>query len=170
MAKSYHLRQAHPADLETCVAIEQAVFLPAEAAAREQIEVRIRQFPEGFIVAETSAGVVGFINTGNTTKDDIADEALKSMIGHDPMGANVVIFSVAVLPTWQGLGIAKHLIQAILANARQQHKHAVLLLCKVHLAGFYERLGFVNLGPSDSSHGGFQWYQMRFPLPLDETT
>jgi hypothetical protein len=27
-----------------------------------------------------------------TTKDDIADEAFISMVGHDPMGAHVVVF------------------------------------------------------------------------------
>jgi ribosomal protein S18 acetylase RimI-like enzyme len=169
VARSFRFRQVTPADLAGCVAIEQAVFLPSEAATREQIETRIAQFPEGFIVAETPSGVVGFINSGNTTKDDIADEALKSMVGHDPTGAYVVIFSVAVLPDWQGLGIARLLIQAIIADAQRRHKRAILLLCKSDLIEFYERLGFVNRGASASSHGGFHWYQMQLPLTPEET-
>jgi ribosomal protein S18 acetylase RimI-like enzyme len=170
MAQSIQLRQVRPADLDACAAIERAVFLPSEAATREQIEARIRQYPEGFLVAETPSGlVVGFINTGVTAKDDIADEALKSLIGHDPRGANVVVFSVAVLPSWRGRGIAGQLIRGIIGLARHRRKSAVLLLCKVELIGFYERLGFASLSPSASSHGGFRWYQMNYPLLPAET-
>jgi ribosomal protein S18 acetylase RimI-like enzyme len=164
---SLHLRQATPADLDHCVAIEHAVFLPSEAATREQIEARIRRYPAGFLLAETSAGIAGFINTGITAKDDIADEALKSMIGHDPTGAYVVVFSVAVLPEWEGCGIATRLLQAIIVHAQQQRKRAILLLCKEDLVGFYERLGFVSAGPSASSHGGFHWDQMQYRLSLE---
>jgi ribosomal protein S18 acetylase RimI-like enzyme len=169
MAESFEVRQARLADLDQCIAIEHAVFLPSEAAARDQIEARIRLYAEGFFVAQTGADLVGFINTGATAKDDLADEALKSMIGHDPTGANVVIFSVAVLPAWQGHGLAKRLIGAIVSQARGQRKRAVLLLCKRELIGFYERLGFVSRGPSNSSHGGFAWYQMRLPILVEAT-
>jgi ribosomal protein S18 acetylase RimI-like enzyme len=167
MAHVFELRQAQLADLDRCVAIEHAAFSPSEAATREQFEARIRLYPEGFLVSETSGGIVGFSNTGITAKDDLADEALKSLIGHDPTGANVVVFSVAVLPVWQG--IAKRLIGAIVAQARRQRKRAVLLLCKRDLIGFYERLGFVSRGPSASSHGGFAWYQMQLPLSPEAT-
>ncbi len=168
MATSFHLRQVTPADLDRCVAIEHAVFLPSEAATREQIAVRIEQFPEGFLVAEAEVGVVGLINTGITAKDDLADEALKSLIGHDLQGGNVVVLSLAVLPEWQGRGIARNLLDAVIAAAHRQHKYAVLLLCKQQLVGFYERLGFVNRGLSSSSHGGFSWHQMVYPLLPDE--
>jgi hypothetical protein len=59
--------------------------------------------------------------------------------------------------------------RAIVARARRQRKRAVLLLCKHELIGFYERLGFVSRGLSDSAHGGFAWYQMRLPLLLEAT-
>jgi ribosomal protein S18 acetylase RimI-like enzyme len=164
MMVSVHLRQATAADAPACTAIEHTVFLPSEAATREQIEVRLAQFPQGFFVADTKMEIVGFITTGNTTTEDISDEALKAMIGHEPTGANVVIFSVAVLPAWQGLGIAMQLIHAIVGAARQRQKRAVLLLCKEHLIAFYEHFGFENAGASPSTHGGVHWQQMRLPL------
>ena len=33
-----------------------------------------------------------------TNKDDISDEGLKQLIGHDPHGKNLVVFALAVLP------------------------------------------------------------------------
>lgn len=161
---SFSIRQANAADAHRCSLIENTVFLASEAATFDQIEARIIQFPEGFLVAENEDGVVGFINTGNTHKQDISDEALKSLIGHDPTGAYVVIFSLAVLPAWQGHGIAKRLIQAMIEDAKQRRKEALLLLCKDHLVAFYERLGFENTGVSASTHGGFCWYQMHYRL------
>jgi GNAT superfamily N-acetyltransferase len=69
-----------------------------------------------------------------------------------------------VLPTWQGQGIAKRLICAIVAQA--QRKHALLLLCRRDRIGLYERLEFVSRGPSASSHGRFDRYQMQMQFPL----
>ena len=161
---SFSIRQANVADAHICSLIENTVFLASEAATFDQIETRIMQFSEGFLVAENENGVVGFINTGNTHKKDISDEALKSLIGHDPAGAYVVIFSLAVLPAWQGHGIAKRLIQAITENAKHRRKAALLLLCKDHLVAFYEHLGFENTGISASTHGGACWHQMQYSL------
>lgn len=169
MTTSFSLRQASAADATVCASIEQAVFPASEAATREQIEIRLAQYPQGFFVAETRQGVVGFTNTGVSVKEDISDEAFKSMIGHDPHGAYIVIFSLAVLPAWQGLGIAGELIRTIISDARRRQKRAILLLCKAHLIQFYERLGFENAGVSASTHGGVSWHQMRLQL-ADATT
>lgn len=160
----FSIRQANVADASKCALIENTVFLASEAATFDQIEARIKQFAEGFLVAENENSIVGFINTGNTHKNDISDEALKSMIGHDPAGAYVVIFSLAVLPAWQGHGIAKQLIQAMIEDAKQRRKKALLLLCKDHLVAFYEHLGFENTGISPSTHGGVRWHQMQYSL------
>ncbi len=49
--------------------------------------------------------VIGFINCAATDKPDLADEAFKDMIGHDPAGKKLVIFSVAVTPEYQKRGV-----------------------------------------------------------------
>jgi hypothetical protein len=51
MAISFHLRQATPADVAACVAIERGIFLPSEAATPEQIVSRITLFPQGLNLA-----------------------------------------------------------------------------------------------------------------------
>ena len=38
--------------------------------------------------------------------------------------------------------------------------HICILTCKEKLIGFYEKFGYVNLGISDSKHGGAVWYDM----------
>jgi hypothetical protein len=68
MAHAFHLRRVTPDDAAIGDAIEHAVFPPSEAATRQQIDMRIRLFPEGLFVAEADDEVVGFINTGNAAR------------------------------------------------------------------------------------------------------
>lgn len=98
-----HVRQE---DLEECVAVENAGFPPEEAASRETIQLRVERFPEGFLVAEWHGKVVGILNSAATNKDDLSDEELKQLIGHDPNGKNMVVFALAVLPEFEKRGIA----------------------------------------------------------------
>ena len=47
---------------------------------------------------------------------------------------------------------------------RTQGRKRVLLLCKEALTPFYARLGFVDRGPSASTHGGALWREMALAL------
>lgn len=158
------IRSVVEGDLSACHTIESSCFLPAEAASRASIEKRIAVFPEGFLVAESDGQVVGQVNSAATHKDDITDEALKKMIGHRKEGKNMVIFSLAVLPDFQGRGIAEVLMQRYFETCRQLAKEKILLICKSDLVGYYERLGFAYGGKSASTHGGVEWHEMVFPL------
>src|SRR5512145_1905954 len=86
------IRNALPEDLDECFLVETSGFPPEEAATRETIRLRIETFPEGFFVAELDGRVVGMLNSAATNKDDISDEELKQLIGHDPHGKNMVVF------------------------------------------------------------------------------
>ncbi|MBN2116916.1 MAG: GNAT family N-acetyltransferase [Anaerolineales bacterium] len=158
------IRNVLPKDLEECFRVETSGFPPEEAAARETIQLRIDTFPEGFFVAETDERVVGMLNSGSTDKDDISDEELKQLIGHDPHGKNMVVFALAVLPEFQKRGIARRLMSRFLEEARRRKKENVLLLCKRHLIAYYEGMGFTHAGLSRSTHGGAEWHEMRLTL------
>lgn len=162
------VRQVRASDLERCCAVEAACFCPAEAADPDSVAVRMRTYPQGFLVAEVMVDnapmVVGMVNSGATSKDDISDEAFKKLVGHDPDGRNLVIFSLAVLPEWQGRGLARQLMEAFARRAAALGKERILLICKEYYIGLYERLGYRNLGPSASSHGGASWYEMVLEL------
>jgi ribosomal protein S18 acetylase RimI-like enzyme len=158
------IRHVLPQDLDECFFVETSGFPPEEAAARETIQLRLETFPEGFLVAEVYGRIVGMLNSGATDKDDISDEALKQLIGHDPDGKNLVVFALAVLPEFRKQGVARQLMSRFVDEARQREKENVLLLCKQHLIRYYERMGFVHAGLSKSTHGGAEWHQMQLAL------
>ena len=158
------IRRVTARDLDACSDVESASFPPSESASREKIARRIEQFPQGFLVADLGSRVVGHINSGATDEDDITDEAFKALVGHDPNGAHIVVFSLAVLSEFRGRGIATELMQTFVEESRRLGKQQVMLLCKDELVGFYERLGFCYVGVSSSAHGGACWNEMVLAL------
>jgi ribosomal protein S18 acetylase RimI-like enzyme len=158
------IRNVRPTDLEECYLVEISGFPPEEAASKETIQLRIETFPQGFFVAETDGRVIGILNSAATNKEDISDEELKQLIGHDPDGKNLVVFALAVLPELQKRGIANQLMNRFVEEAREHKKENVLLMCKQHLIAYYERMGFAHAGLSRSTHGGAEWHEMRLAL------
>jgi ribosomal protein S18 acetylase RimI-like enzyme len=162
--KEIIIRNVLPKDLEECYLVEISGFPPQEAAAKETIKRRIDTYPRGFYVAEMAGRVVGILNSAATDKEDLSDEELKKLIGHDPHGKNLVVFALAVLPEFQKRGIANQLMSRFVEDARLCKKENVFLMCKQHLIGYYERMGFTHLGLSRSTHGGAEWHEMRLSL------
>ena len=155
------IRQATGSDVTRCHQIESVCFEPSEAAPRSSIEKRQRLYPQGFIVAERRGHIVGFINSGATEEEDLSNEEFKAMVGHDDNGRNIVIFSVAVDPEFQKTGVCRQLLARFCDNAKMLRKNAILLLCKSDLITLYGKFGFIDLGESASTHGGFRWHAMR---------
>ena len=158
------IRHVLPADLDECFAVETSGFPPEEAATRETIRLRIDRFPEGFLVAEADGKVVGILNSAATDQEDLSDEELKQLTGHDPRGKNLVVFALAVLPDYRRQGIAGRLMSRFAEDARQQGRENILLMCKQHLIAYYERMGFRHAGLSKSTHGGAEWHEMKLAL------
>lgn len=160
LAARVRVRRVEARDVERCAAIEAAAFPPEEAASPERVALRAREFPAGFLVAELDGAIVGMINAGASDAPDLADEDLKALIGHEEGGANLVIFSVAVHPEFQGRGLSTPLMRAFCERADADGRASTLLLCKSPLVPYYARFGFVDRGPSASNHGGARWHEM----------
>lgn len=158
------IRNVLPSDLDQCFEVERAGFPEEEAASKESIKIRIETFPQGFLVAELNGKVIGIVNSAATNKEDLADEDLKKMVGHEADGKNLVVFSLAVLPEFQKQGIARQLMLRFMDDARQNKREKILLMCKRHLIEYYERLGFEHVGLSASTHGGAEWHEMGYLL------
>ncbi|MEZ7198712.1 GNAT family N-acetyltransferase [Pseudodesulfovibrio karagichevae] len=162
--KALTIRHADMDDLPACHTIEANCFPPAEAAWASSLRNRIELYPDGFLVAELEGKVVAQVNAGATDKDDITDEDFKQLIGHDPEGRHLVIFSLSVHPNFQKRGIARKLLTNFIEHARDMGKSAIKLLCKEPLMAFYARFGFTDDGLSSSTHGGVAWHAMTLDL------
>ncbi|WP_236184105.1 GNAT family N-acetyltransferase [Pseudomonas juntendi] len=157
-------RQPVMTDAERCYQIEVSAYEGDEAATLEKIRTRISQYPQGFLLLEEQAGIVGFINSGCAHAVVMADEAFKELVGHDPLAANVVIMSVVVDPAHQGKGYAKRLMDEFIARTKAQGKQTIHLMCKEQHVELYRKMGYQYVRPSPSDHGGMAWHEMVMAL------
>ena len=158
------IRQVMPEDLDAVARVEAVCFPEAEAAARASFAQRIQAFPESFFVAEKDGQIVGFINGCVTDERMIRDEMFEDTAYHKPDGAYQSIFGLDVAPEWQHRGLAGDLMKHLIEDARKRGRKGLILTCKEHLMGFYERFGYRSLGVSQSVHGGAVWYDMILEL------
>lgn len=158
-----NIRQVTKHDVDGCCRTESACYT-SDGATREKIMKRIMLFPEGFLIAESDGEIIGLINSASTDKEDITDEALKDMVGHVKDGGNMVVFSLAVLPGFQGNGISKQLMARFIAVSKGLKKEKILLICKSDLIPYYQNFSFLYGGKSESQHGGFEWHEMYLVL------
>lgn len=80
---------------------------------------------------------------------------------HDPHGAWQMVFGVDTAPEYRHCGYASALMRRVIEDARQAGRAGLVLTCKDRLVGFYARLGYVDEGISESTHGNVVWHQMR---------
>jgi len=154
------IRSVNEQDLDRCFEIESVSYSGDEAATKDKILKRINTYPEGFIVLENDKEIIGFINSGATQKVELSDEEFKELIGHDPEGKHIVILSVVIHPDYQGKGMASKLMNSFIDKMKALDKTGIYLICQTELIDMYARYGFVNLGKSDSDHGGMSWNEM----------
>ncbi len=107
---------------------------------------------------------MGFINGCVTDERMIRDEMFEDTAYHKPDGAYQSIFGLDVAPEWQHRGLAGDLMKHLIEDARKRGRKGLILTCKEHLIGFYERFGYRSLGVSQSVHGGAVWYDMILEL------
>ncbi len=48
----------------------------------------------------------------------------------------------------------------LIEDAGKRGRKGLILTCKDRLIHYYEKFGYVNLGVSESVHGGAVWYDM----------
>jgi len=152
------------ADAERCHAIEIGAYEGDEAATLEKIRTRIAQYPQGFLMLEQAGEIVGFINSGCAHQVEMADEAFKELVGHDPQAPNVVIMSVVVDPAHQGQGYARRLMDEFVRRMKAAGKQTIHLMCKQQHVPLYQKMGYQYVQPSPSEHGGMAWHEMVMAL------
>ena len=154
------IRQAALADLDAITKIEQLCFTPAQAAAKEAFEKRLRTYPDSFLVAEEKSEIIGFINGCVTNDKTICDEMFSDETLHNPNGDYQAIFGLAVTPERRGKGVAQGLMREFINLTKSRGKKGLILTCEEQLIGFYRAFGYEDLGLSESKHGETVWYDM----------
>lgn len=158
------LRVVEEGDLDRCYEIETTAYEGDEAATRDRIATRIREYPQGFVVLERDGEVIGFINSGCAHEVVMADEAFKELVGHDPAAPNVVIMSVVIAPEHQGQGYSTLLMRHFVKQAERAGKHSIHLMCRERHIDLYRKFGYRYVQPSPSDHGGMAWHEMVMEL------
>ena len=72
-----------------------------------------------------------------------------------------MVFGMDTAPEYRHCGYASALMRRVIEDARQAGRAGLVLTCKDRLVGFYARLGYVDEGISESTHGNVVWHQMR---------
>lgn len=163
-ALNYTIRSPKLSDIDRCYEIESLSYASDEAATREKIATRIKNYPEGFMLIEDGNTIIGFINSGSTDHVVMSDDQFKELIGHDPQGQHNVIMSVVVHPDFRGQGFSVVLMENYILRMKALNKKSIHLMCKEKYIRLYEKSGFNYLQQSGSSYGGVAWHEMSIML------
>ena len=156
-----NIRYATMADLDDIASVESVCFPVLEAATKEEFEQRIKYFGNHFWLMFEGEKLIAFVDGFVTDEADLTDEMYEKAELHNEHGAWQMIFGVNTLPSCRRHGYAGKLLEAAIADARQQGRQGLVLTCKDKLLPYYAKFGFQNEGISASVHGGVTWYQMR---------
>ena len=157
-----HIRTAALADLPAVTAVEAACFPAAEAATEADFAKRLAVYPNHFWLMEDNNGsLVSFVNGLVTDEPHLRDEMYADAGLHNENGAWQMIFGVNTLPAYRCQGLAEQVLRQVINDAKAQGRKGCVLTCKEKLLHYYGKLGFVNEGVSQSTHGGVVWYEMR---------
>lgn len=156
MELKWRFRLAELRDLPRLEEIETSSFRRGVQESREILEERIRVFPQGFVVASEKATdqPIGYIsseiwrnniepNRGNLC----VEHSIREM--HDVSGAKLYISSIAILPSYRGLGLGETLLRYLLEGINRQYpslEQALLVVCEDwdNARRLYQRCGFIE--------------------------
>lgn len=156
-----NIRPGTPADAQAAAALEAACFPPAEAASQAVLAARLAAFGDCFWMLWEGETLVAMVNGMATQQRDLTDDLYEQARLHDPQGAWQMIFGVDTHPRHRRRGHAAALLERAIQDSRRAGRLGLVLTCKEHLLHYYAKFGFRSEGPSPSTHGGAQWYQMR---------
>lgn len=148
-------------DIDKLCALETDAFSEADAATRESMERRLNTHPNTFWVIDKDKRIVSGINGILTNEKDLCDEMYADEKYYDEDGKWLMLFGVATLTEYRHKGYASAIMRQVMQDAKVAGIEGIVLTCKDGYVGYYEQFGFVDEGPSKSTHGGASWHQMR---------
>jgi ribosomal protein S18 acetylase RimI-like enzyme len=156
-------------DLKTVIEIENEGFTPEEAATPEAFEIRIKAIPDTFLIAEDieTNRIVGFIDGPVVGKRYITDDLFDTVVPNPKTGGHQSVLGVAVRTDERKRGIGSALVKELIRVSLEAERDTITLTCRDILIDFYTNIGFKNEGVSESTHGGYVWYNMIYELKTE---
>lgn len=159
-SKNMTIKHAEGKDINNIAELERVAFPPSDAASYERMAERVKTYPDFIWLLYEGDKLISFVIALATDERELSDNMYADASLHNPLGDWLMLLSVATHPDFEGNGYGKKVMEAAINESKGRHK-GMVLTCKEHNIGFYEKLGFVNEGLSASEHGGAVWYQMR---------
>lgn len=153
-------------DLDALCEMERLCFPPGEVLTREQLAPKLERAAGLWLVARDVAigQPAGFLDGVASDAERFDDLFFDGVAGHDPLGKNIMLTGLEVLPAYRGRGLAHRLMAAYQALRRAEGRRALFLTCHAEKLAFYRDMGFESLGPSASALGSGEWLDCICPL------
>lgn len=166
LTEKFEFRDVRAEEAEQTIVIEQICFPPNEACSAKDMKERVEKAAELFLVAidKETGKIAGFLNGIATNEDVFRDDFFTNIELYDPEGKNVMLLGLDVLPEYRGQGLAREIMYQYLRREREKNRKVVILTCLESKVAMYQKMGFRDLGISNSSWGGEEWHEMSYVI------
>lgn len=153
------IKEATINDLDIVYHLERTCFNESEAASYEALKSRLETYCQGYDILYKNNQAIGYVGGLKNNSLTLPDEMYHDSSLHHQDGKYQMIFSVCVLPEYQGNGYAKKMLKNYI-DKRKDGVDGFVLTCKDYLIPFYQECGFVFEKVSNSTHGHAKWNDM----------
>ena len=164
--EKYEFRNIRRDEIEQAVKIEAICFPPNETCTYEHMAPRIENAQDLFLVAvdRENGKMTAFLNGLATNQEHLTDDFFTDADLHDPVGANIMLLGLDVLPEHQHQGLARELMEQYKERERARGRKKLILTCLPDKVEMYKKFGFEDHGIGDSVWGGEAWHEMDIVL------
>ncbi|MEJ6399973.1 GNAT family N-acetyltransferase [Nicoliella lavandulae] len=151
-------------DVDGMLNVEQSCFEPDEQMDRDDFVEVVNNVSAMSFVIDVDGEIAGMISCRTTDKDVLDNESYYEDLAPKATDTNLAVLGLAVLPKYQGAGLATELLKRAEAVAKTDGLTSLILDCRDRLIPFYEKYGFQLLRRSNSTFGDIKWFGMQKKL------
>ena len=162
LLKDYQFRQILPEEGVQAGEMDRICFPPEEAKPMEIMCRFVQKIPEQFLVAvdRRTGKIAGYLCGISSDEEHFKDGFFTDLSFNDPAAQTVYLLGLDILPGHRGRGLAKELLRIYGIWSQVRGKRRMVLTAHEEKVGMYEKLGFADLGISESVWGGGVWHEM----------
>lgn len=120
------------------------------------------------VVKET---LIGHVIATKINGSRISNESMEmprkdnELTGHHELSRTIGVHSVCISPTWKGKNLGTLMLHDYVQKlSNQDLGDQIVIIVHPGLIKFYSKIGFVNLGLSECTFAGTEWYDMAIDL------